>query len=120
MSYNLFINSEDEHDPTPIPDSPSTSQVRVLQRRLQSAMAGNNRSGLFKMKKKISFQDIPMPECSFSLPSSPNRVQLIVNAFAYNKIKDRSATNKSNSEEKLIQKCNCKCEIARVTPMINR
>lgn len=105
MSYNLFIDSDDDVAASNASSSDTVeygqpcSQVRVLQRRLQSAWGGNRRSNSFSMSK----QNNPHPRFSLesnSLPSSPDRLKSIVSQFSFAKIRN-SALNISESEERL-------------------
>lgn len=105
MSYNLFIDSDDDVDTSNVAVSNAVeyrqpcSQVRVLQRRLQSAWGGNRRSNSFTMAKQMSVPPRFSHE-SNSLPSSPDRLKSIVNQFSF--VKNRnSALNSGDSEERL-------------------
>lgn len=104
MSYNLFIDSDDDVDATntlsdTVEYRQPCSHVRVLQRRLQSAWGGNRRSNSFTMAKQICPPKRFAPE-SNSLPSSPDRLKSIVNQFSFGKNR-RSALHPSESEEQL-------------------
>lgn len=100
MSYNLFIDSDDDVGSSnglsdTVEYRQPCSQVRVLQRRLQSAWGGNRRSNSFSVAKQIT----PLTHESNSLPSSPVR-KSIVNQFSFAKIWN-SAQKSGDSQERL-------------------
>lgn len=125
MSYNLFIDSDDDVTSAShallsdtVEYRQPCSQVRVLQRRLQSAWGGNRRSNSFSMSK----QNNPQPRFSIesnSLPSSPDRLKSIASQFSFAKIRN-SALNKSESEERLNGYFFEPKQPAKVTASVNR
>lgn len=105
MSYKLFIDSDDEVDSSNLSSDTveyrqPCSQARVLQRRLQSAWGGNRRSNSFSMSKTNNPPIRLTSSESNSLPSSPDRLNSVVNQFSFVKFRN-SVVNPSESEERL-------------------